>query len=67
MASDTASVPRDSGDSTAYFVGREDAPTPSDPSLDNVELTAKNVAAETRLSNDYAEDSAINLADHVAE
>lgn len=67
MVSDTASVPRDAGDVTAYFVGRESAPTPSDPTLDNVTLTAKNVAAETKISNDYADDSAINLADYVAE
>lgn len=67
MVSDTASVPRDAGDVTAYFVGRETAPTNSDPSFDNVTLTAKNVAAETKVSNDYADDSAINLADHIAE
>jgi len=67
MASDTASVPRDTADATAYFVGREEAPTQSEPGFDNIELVARNVAAETRISNDYADDSAINLADHVAE
>ncbi len=67
MASDTASVPRDTADVTAYFVGREAAPTQSEPGFDNINLTARNVAAETRVSNDYADDSAINLADHVAE
>jgi HK97 family phage major capsid protein len=67
MVTDTASVPRDTGDASAYFVGRETAPTASDPSFDNVNLVAKNVAAETRISNDYADDSAINLADHVAQ
>jgi HK97 family phage major capsid protein len=67
MVTDTASVPRDSGDVTAYFVGRETAPSSSDPTFDNVTLTAKNVAAETKISNDYADDSAINLADYVAE
>lgn len=66
MMSDTASVPRRSGGATAYFVGRETAVTASDPALDNVNLTARNVAAETRISNDYAEDSAIDLADFVA-
>jgi HK97 family phage major capsid protein len=67
MASDTASIPRDTGDVTAYFVGRESAPTVSDPTLDNINLVARNVAAETRISNDYAEDSVINLADYVAQ
>lgn len=67
MASDTANVPRDSADVTAYFVGREAAPTVGDPGFDDVQLTARNLACETRLSNDYADDSAINLADHVAQ
>jgi HK97 family phage major capsid protein/HK97 family phage prohead protease len=67
MASDTASIPRDTGDVTAYFVGRETAPTASDPTLDNINLVARNVAAETRISNDYADDSVINLADYVAQ
>ena len=67
MASDTATVPRDSADVTAYFVGREAAPTAGDPGFDDVQLTARNLACETRLSNDYADDSAINLADHVAQ
>ncbi|MBV5311534.1 phage major capsid protein [Chromatium okenii] len=67
MQSDTASVPRDTGDVTAYFVGREAAPSASDPTFDNLTLVAKNVAAETRISNDYADDSVINLADFVAE
>ena len=66
MASDTASVPRRVSGATAYFVGRKAAVGDSDPTLDNVNLTARNVAAETRVSNDYAEDSAINLADFVA-
>jgi HK97 family phage major capsid protein len=67
MASDTAIVPRDTGDVTAYFVGREEAPTANDPTFDNVTLTARNIAAETRLSNDFADDSMINLADYVAD
>lgn len=66
MASDTATVPRQLSGTTAYFVGREAAPTAGDPSLDNITLMAKNVAAETRISNDFADDSVINLADWVA-
>lgn len=67
MTTDTASVPRDIGDVSAYFVGREQAPTVTDPAFDNITLVAKNVAAETRISNDYADDSVINLAEFVAE
>lgn len=66
MSSDTATVPRMLSGVTAYFVGREAAPTAGDPSLDNITLMAKNVAAETRISNDFADDSVINLADWVA-
>jgi HK97 family phage major capsid protein len=67
MAGDTATVPRMLSGATAYFVGRESAPSQSDPAMDNITLTAKNVAAETRLSNDYADDSIINLADLIAD
>lgn len=67
MTSDTASIPRRTSGATAYFVGREGAPTAADPAFDNVNLTARNVAAETRISNDYADDSVINLADFLAQ
>lgn len=67
MASDTATIPRMLSGATAYFVGRETAPTAGDPGMDNITLAAKNVAAETRLSNDYADDSVINLADLIAD
>jgi HK97 family phage major capsid protein len=67
MSTDTTTVPRRIGGVTAYFVGREAAPTAGDPTLDNVSLTARNIAAETRISNDYADDSLINLADFVAQ
>lgn len=66
MMSDTATVPRRTAGVTAYFVGKEEAPTANDPGLDNISLTARNVAAETRIANDYADDTAINLADFVA-
>ena len=66
MASDTANVPRRKSGVTAYFVGREDATTPSDASFDDINLVAREIAALTRISNSYAADSAINLADHLA-
>jgi HK97 family phage major capsid protein len=67
MNSDTASVPRVLSGVTAYFVGREAAPTANDPAFDDITLVAKNLAAETRISNDYADDSVINLADYIAQ
>jgi len=67
MSGDTANVPRDSADVTAYFVGREAANTESNPEFDNINLTAREVSAESRVSNSYAEDTAINLADHLVE
>jgi len=67
MSGDTATVPRDSADVTAYFVGRETANTESNPEFDNINLTAREVSAESRVSNSYAEDTAINLADHLVE
>lgn len=67
MSSDTASVPRVLSGVTAYFVGRETAPTANDAASDDITLVAKNLAAETRISNDYADDSVINLADFIAQ
>ena len=67
MSTDTASVPRVLSGVTAYFVGRETSPTANDPGFDDITLVAKNLAAETRISNDYADDSAINLADFIAQ
>jgi len=67
MSTDTASVPRVLSGVTAYFVGRETAPTANDAAFDDITLVAKNLAAETRISNDYADDSVINLADFIAQ
>ena len=66
MMSDTATVPRRSSGVTAYFVGRETATTASDAAFDNIQLTAREVSALTRISNSYLADSVINLADHLA-
>jgi HK97 family phage major capsid protein/HK97 family phage prohead protease len=66
MGSDATTVPRRVSGVTAYFVGREDATTASDAAFDNISLTAREVSALTRISNSYLADSAINLADHLA-
>ena len=66
MSSDTATIPRRKSGVDAYFVGRTDATTESDGDFDDVQLVAREVAALTRISKSYANDAAINLADHLA-
>lgn len=66
MGSDTATIPRRKSGVTAYFPGRTDATTESDAEFDDIQLVAREVAALTRLSKSYANDAAINLADHLA-
>jgi len=66
MSGDTAIVPRRSSGVTAYFVGREDATSESDAGFDDIMLTAREVAALTRLSRSYVADAAIELGDHIA-
>jgi len=66
MNSDTATVPRRKSGVTAYFVGRGDSTTESDAAIDDIQLVSREVAALTRISNSYAADAAINLADHLA-
>jgi len=66
MASDHTIVPRRTGGVTAYFVGETAAITASDKSWNQVELTAKKLAALTRMSSDLNEDSVINMADDLA-
>jgi len=66
MTTDTAMVPRRKSGVSAYFVGREEATTESDAAFDDIQLVAREIAALTRISNSYAADAAINLADHLA-
>ena len=66
MTSDTRTIPRRVGGVTAYFVGETDATTESDKSWDAVTLTAKEVAAMTRVSSSFSEDAAIDVAEDLA-
>lgn len=66
MGSDTLILPRRTGGVTAYFVGENVEITASDKSWDQVQLTAKKLAALTRLSREYAEDAVINVAEDLA-
>jgi HK97 family phage major capsid protein len=67
MSSDHQTIPRRSGGVQAYFIGEQTAITESDKSWNQVELTAKKLAALTRLSSDLSEDAVINVADDLAE
>ena len=67
MGSDHTNIPRRTGGVTAYFVGETDEITASDKSWNQVELTAKKLAALTRMSTDLSEDAIINIADDLAK
>lgn len=67
MGSDHMIIPRRTGGVTAYFVGETTAITASDKSWNQVELTAKKLAALTRMSSDLNEDAVINMADDIAD
>jgi HK97 family phage major capsid protein len=67
MMSDTKTVPLDLDDITAQFVGAGEAADESAPGFGFIQLAAKRLRARTTIDNDYAMDSAINLADHVAD
>ena len=65
MASDTLHMPRRSSGVTAYWTGELSEITASNPVLDNVELTAKKLAALVRMSSEVNEDTVVSLADFV--
>lgn len=62
MASDTATWPKWLSGITTYFVGEEKDITDSTPKMSNVSLTARKLAAMTKLSSELSEDSAIDIA-----
>ena len=67
MGSDHIFIPRRDGGITATFTAENVALTESDPSWNNVELTAKKLGALTRVSTELAEDSVIDIADILGE
>jgi HK97 family phage major capsid protein len=67
MSSDHMYIPRRSGGVTPYFVGETTEITASDKSWNQVELTAKKLAAMTRLSTDLSEDAIISIADDLTD
>ena len=67
MGSDHIFIPRRAGGVTATFTAENTALTESDPTWNNVELTAKKLGALTRVSTELAEDAVIDIADILAE
>lgn len=65
MTSDVHTIPRRSGSVTPSWTAEGVAITASDPSFNNVKLTANKLAALTRISTELTEDAMINIADWV--
>lgn len=66
MASETKVQPRRTAGVTTYWIGEGQTVTPSNPTYDNIGLTAKKLAALSVMSSEISEDSAINIADELA-
>ena len=67
MTTDTLDIPRRDDGLTVYFVGENSPITESEVSLGSVKLTAKKLAALTRISSELDEDAIISIADMLAE
>lgn len=66
MSGDTKSVPRRAGGVTAYFVNENSEITASDKSWNNVELTARKLAALCKYSSELEEDAMVSIGDDLA-
>ena len=67
MGSDSMSIPRRAGGVTAYWVGENSSITESQKGWDQVQLSAKKLAALSRMSTELAEDAVISIADDLAQ
>lgn len=65
MANDVATFPRRTGSQTVYYPGEAGSITASDPTLDNVSVTATKYATLTYASSEWLNDAAINAADFI--
>ena len=67
MSSDTVSIPRQTGEVTAYFVSEVPSSiTASDLTIASAQLQAKVMAVRTLISNDLIEDAIVDLGNMVA-
>lgn len=67
MTRDTLIIPRRTGGVTANFIGEGASITQSNPTYNNVQLTAKKLATLTLVSSELMEDAAIAVGDQVAD
>lgn len=67
MPSDVYIIPRVSGHVTAYWVGENTEITASDMSFDQVQLTARKLAALTKMSTELSEDAIVSVGDLVTQ
>lgn len=67
MSSDTYTIPRRTGGLTGYYIADNSEVTASDPTFDNVQLTARKLAALVKVSSELAEDAVIDMASFIAE
>lgn len=66
MPSDVLLFPRRTGGTTAYWVDENTAITPSDPTMNQVTLTAKKVTGAVVVASELLQDSIVSIADFVA-
>lgn len=66
MSSETWTGPKWTGAMTAYFVAHGSAPTQSDPTWEPVSLTARDLAAMSKMTRQLNEDAIVSLGDKVA-
>lgn len=67
MSSDSQIVPRRVSSPTATFTGEGVALTQSEPTWNNVQLTAKKLGILSLMSNEVSDDAIINLTDYLTK
>ena len=65
MSSDSQTTPRWSAAMKAYWIGRGNKPTSSDPAWNVVQLIARDLGAMTKIGRQLSEDSLIDLGEKV--
>ncbi len=66
MPSDVLQFPRRTGGTTAYWIDENTAITASDPTMNQVTLTAKKVTGAVVVASELLQDSIVSIADFVA-
>lgn len=66
MASDSTSVPRRPGGTSAFFVAENAAVSESTANVDQIGLTAKKIGTLVRLPSEIEDDAAVDMVDFIA-